>query len=161
MTAYKAQGQTMNNVIVDLAACNGTKMPYVMLSRVKSLNGLLILCPFAPERIACHQSEDMRCETTQLIALQRLTTMETGTSEEGAMTQRLLTGTKFRGYMGRQNVAIVDNFGIDDAVYALQQAQTENLRLMGNHSDTKAPNKRTKHGTASDAARGVKRRKVT
>ena len=43
MTAHKAQGQTLNKVIVDLESCRGTESPYVMVSHVTSLNGLLIL----------------------------------------------------------------------------------------------------------------------
>lgn len=43
MTAHKAQGQTLEKVVVDLECCRGTESPYVMISRVTSLNGLLLL----------------------------------------------------------------------------------------------------------------------
>jgi len=43
MTAHCAQGQTMEHVIIDLQSCRGTEAPYVMISHVCSLEGLLIL----------------------------------------------------------------------------------------------------------------------
>ena len=46
MTAHKAQGQTLKKVIIDLENCRGTESPYVMVSCVTSLEGLLILRPF-------------------------------------------------------------------------------------------------------------------
>jgi len=51
MTAHKAQGQTMTHAIIDLASCHGTQAPYVMVSQVTSLEGLLILRPFKKEWI--------------------------------------------------------------------------------------------------------------
>ena len=33
MTAHRAQGQTLSNVIVDLQSCRGTEAPYVMISQ--------------------------------------------------------------------------------------------------------------------------------
>ncbi|KAJ3927527.1 MAG: hypothetical protein NXY57DRAFT_903755 [Lentinula lateritia] len=60
MTTYKAQGQTMQTVIVDLESCTGTESPYVMVSWVTSLSSLLILRPFQCKRIQCRQSEDLR-----------------------------------------------------------------------------------------------------
>ena len=58
MTAHKAQGQTFNKVIIDLESCKGTESPYVMVSHVTSLNGLLILQTFKFSKIKCHQSQD-------------------------------------------------------------------------------------------------------
>ena len=51
MTAHKAQGQTMKKVLVDfkLESCKGTESPYVMVSQVASLEGLLILRPLNPQ----------------------------------------------------------------------------------------------------------------
>ncbi|KAI0272217.1 hypothetical protein BGY98DRAFT_889623, partial [Russula aff. rugulosa BPL654] len=48
---HKSQGQTMDKAVVDLAACHGTETPYVMLSRVRRLDDLLILCPFPIRKI--------------------------------------------------------------------------------------------------------------
>ncbi|KIK59526.1 hypothetical protein GYMLUDRAFT_132411, partial [Collybiopsis luxurians FD-317 M1] len=73
MTTYKAQGQTMTNVIADLKLCHGTEVAYVMLSCVKSLDGLLILRLFDLKRIQCRQSGDSRCENKHLEFLQMQT----------------------------------------------------------------------------------------
>ncbi|KAF5334229.1 hypothetical protein D9611_014313 [Ephemerocybe angulata] len=51
MTAHRAQGQTMENVIVDLQSCSSTESAYVMVSRATSLDGLFVLRHFAPEKI--------------------------------------------------------------------------------------------------------------
>ena len=73
MTVHKSQGSTMERVIVDLEGSKGTESPYVMLSRVKSLAGLVILRPFSNNRITCRQSEDVRRETKRLEILNLLT----------------------------------------------------------------------------------------
>ncbi|KAG2135279.1 hypothetical protein DEU56DRAFT_718472, partial [Suillus clintonianus] len=72
MTTHKAQGQTLQHIVVDLAGCIGTESPYVMLSRVTSLEGLLILRPFNQKKITCRRSEDCRQEEKrhQILALQ-------------------------------------------------------------------------------------------
>ena len=62
MTAHKAQGQTFRKVIIDLESCRGTESPYVMVSHVTSLKGLLILRPFKFSKIKCHQSQTTREE---------------------------------------------------------------------------------------------------
>ena len=82
MTAHKAQGQTFNKVIVDLESCRGTESPYVMVSRVTSLNGLLILRPFKFAKIKCNQSQDTRQEFRRLNKLRLHTILKIGTSEE-------------------------------------------------------------------------------
>ncbi|KAL1659065.1 hypothetical protein GGF50DRAFT_33099, partial [Schizophyllum commune] len=66
MTAHKSQGQTLEKVIVDLEGCRGSEAPYVMLSRVKSLDGLFILRPFAFKKITCNLSQDLRTEFKRL-----------------------------------------------------------------------------------------------
>ncbi|KAH9848182.1 hypothetical protein C2E23DRAFT_711685, partial [Lenzites betulinus] len=72
ITAHKAQGQTFDEIIVDLAGCMGTESPYVMLSRATSLSGVTILRPFDKSKICCRQSEDIRKENVRLeiLALQ-------------------------------------------------------------------------------------------
>ena len=82
MTAHKAQGQTLNKVIVDLESCRGTESPYVMVSHVTSLNGLLILRPFKFAKIKCHQSQDTRQEFRRLNKLRLHMITKIGTSEE-------------------------------------------------------------------------------
>ncbi|THU88129.1 hypothetical protein K435DRAFT_603792, partial [Dendrothele bispora CBS 962.96] len=66
ITAHKSQGQTLTHAIVDLQSCRGAEMPYVMVSRVKSLDGLLILRNFEKGKIQCRQSEDARMEAKRL-----------------------------------------------------------------------------------------------
>ncbi|KAF8204732.1 hypothetical protein BJ912DRAFT_824379, partial [Pholiota molesta] len=69
MTAHKAQGQTMHKVIIDLEGTKGTESPYVMVSRVTSLDGLLILRNFSDKKIKCRMSEDLRIELRRLDVL--------------------------------------------------------------------------------------------
>ncbi|KAJ3720540.1 hypothetical protein C8R42DRAFT_561204, partial [Lentinula raphanica] len=73
MTAHKAQGATYEHAILDLESCSGTEKPYVMVSRVKSLDGLVILRPFARSKIMCRQSQDVRTELKRLEYLHVLT----------------------------------------------------------------------------------------
>ena len=76
MTVHKSQGLTLDRAIVDLEGSKGTESPYVMLSRVKSLTGLVILRPFAFNRIRCRQSEDIRRETKRLEIMNLLTLIQ-------------------------------------------------------------------------------------
>ncbi|KAJ4464308.1 hypothetical protein C8J55DRAFT_403121, partial [Lentinula edodes] len=73
-TTHKAQGQTLDSAIIDLESCRGTEAPYVMVSRVKTLDGLLVLRPFQLKKIQCRQSEDSRSEhkRLQLLALETI-----------------------------------------------------------------------------------------
>ncbi|KAJ7728360.1 hypothetical protein B0H16DRAFT_1236912, partial [Mycena metata] len=66
MTCYKAQGRTLAAAVVNLADCRGTEAPYIMISRVTSLDGLAILTPFEKAKICCRPSEDLRREATRL-----------------------------------------------------------------------------------------------
>ncbi|CAG8821226.1 9195_t:CDS:1, partial [Cetraspora pellucida] len=45
-TDYKCQGRTLEKAIIDLSNTNTYNSKYVMLSRIRSLNDLLILRPF-------------------------------------------------------------------------------------------------------------------
>ncbi|KZT31430.1 hypothetical protein SISSUDRAFT_963234, partial [Sistotremastrum suecicum HHB10207 ss-3] len=62
MTVYKAQGQTMDRVTIDLAECRGTEEPYVMISRATSLTGLIVLRPFPSHKLRCPPSQEYRNE---------------------------------------------------------------------------------------------------
>ncbi|KAJ6522575.1 hypothetical protein B0H19DRAFT_969754 [Mycena capillaripes] len=84
MTAHKSQGKTLENTVVNLRQCKGTEAPYVMISRVTSLDGLLILNSFSKDRITCRQSEDVRNEATRHRILALNTIAETGSREEAA-----------------------------------------------------------------------------
>jgi hypothetical protein len=69
MTAHRSQVQTFPKAMIDYQSCKGTEAPYIMTSRVRSLNDLLILCPFELKKICCRASEDYRIENQQLSLL--------------------------------------------------------------------------------------------
>lgn len=91
MTVHKSQGLSMKTAIVDLEGCSGTEAPYVMLSRVKSLEGLIIIRPFRIKHITCRQSEDMRQETKRLEILNLLTIINTSDGAEHAQAEHDLS----------------------------------------------------------------------
>ena len=90
MTAHKAQGKTMDAVIMDLESTSGTESPYVMLSRATSLAGVFILRPFSRRVIQRRPSQDVREEFRRLDMLCHQTIMQHGTIEEAAVAQRYL-----------------------------------------------------------------------
>ncbi|KAJ7205842.1 hypothetical protein GGX14DRAFT_644484, partial [Mycena pura] len=66
MTAHKAQGKTMETIVVDLESTSGTESPYVMLSRATTLGGVFILRPFRLRTIQRRPSADVRAEFRRL-----------------------------------------------------------------------------------------------
>ena len=82
MTAHRAQGQTLENVIIDLQSCKGTEAPYVMASCARSLDGLLILRPFDRRKICCRESEDTCKEKQQSKILNLVTLLKFGNESE-------------------------------------------------------------------------------
>ncbi|TEB38495.1 hypothetical protein FA13DRAFT_1605308, partial [Coprinellus micaceus] len=66
MTAHRSQGQTMQRVIVDLESSKSIEAAYVMLSRAKSLDGILVLRPFAKSRIMGKLAPGLRMELHRL-----------------------------------------------------------------------------------------------
>ncbi|TFK65642.1 hypothetical protein BDN72DRAFT_745795, partial [Pluteus cervinus] len=62
MTVHRAQGMTMERVIVDLKNCTGSEAPYVMISRAKTLAGLKVLRLFEWRVITKRLSQDLREE---------------------------------------------------------------------------------------------------
>lgn len=68
-TDYKAQGRSMDRVIVDLSSCRTLQSVYVMLSRAKSLDGLLILREFEPDILLKPVNGDLRVELQRLALL--------------------------------------------------------------------------------------------
>ena len=82
MTVHKAQGRTLERVIVDLAGCTGTEPPYVMASRAKSLDGLLVLRDFDRKQITKRRSEELRVEFRRLEILKWKTIAEYGDPDE-------------------------------------------------------------------------------
>lgn len=82
MTAHKSQGQTLDKAVIDLTTCHGTEAPYVMISRVRRLDDLLILRPFAFSRIKCRMSQDSRREQDRLRYHNLTTTIGFGDTNE-------------------------------------------------------------------------------
>jgi hypothetical protein len=82
MTVHKAQGQTMERVIVDLAGCAGTEAPYGMVSRATSLSGLIVLRGFDAKQITKRRSEDLRKELNRLMFLKWQTVVKHGSGDE-------------------------------------------------------------------------------
>ncbi|KAJ6574043.1 hypothetical protein B0H19DRAFT_932942 [Mycena capillaripes] len=93
MTAHKAQGKTMDTVIVDLESTSGTESPYVMLSRATSLAGVYILRPFNQKVIQRRPSQDVREEFRRLDILCHQTFMHHGTAEEASEAHQYLVRT--------------------------------------------------------------------
>ena len=91
MTAHKSQGQTMTKVIIDLQSCRGMEAPYIMVSRVTSLEGLLVLRPFHFAKISCRQSQETRTEFRRLEIIQLKTTADIGSMIEKETAQKLLS----------------------------------------------------------------------
>ena len=109
MTAHKAQGQTMNRVVVDLAGCSGTEQPYVMASRSTSLEGLIVLREFDFSQISKRRSEDLRKEFKRLECLKLKTIIEYGSDEEGNRAKVLLAGLTESGTRKRKRNANNDS----------------------------------------------------
>jgi hypothetical protein len=128
MTAHKAQGQTMNKVIVDLESCHGTESPYVMLSRVKSLNGLRILRPFSITKIQCRQSEDTRRELRRLNILQLLSITEFGNVSESVHARHILSKTKYRDETFTEN-SEENEIQTSNSIRRLHHLQQKNFHL--------------------------------
>ncbi|OJT07088.1 ATP-dependent DNA helicase PIF1 [Trametes pubescens] len=61
-TDYKSQGKSLTHAIVDLDSANSLQGIYVMLSRVRSLQGLLILRPFSVSKLCGRLSQELREE---------------------------------------------------------------------------------------------------
>ena len=101
VTVYKAQGQTMNRVIVDLTGCTGTEPPYVMVSRATSLDGLVVLRDFDARQITKRRSEDLRKEFRRLTLLKWQTIVDHGCgaeiNEAKQMIKNLRGGAGARG----------------------------------------------------------------
>ena len=101
MTVHKAQGQALGRVIIDLAGCVGTEQPYVTVSRVTSLQGLIMVFRnFDTGKIAKRRSEELRKEFIRLTALRRQTITkyederEVAQARERLVEKRNATGAK-------------------------------------------------------------------
>ncbi len=72
-TDYKSQGRTLDRAIVDIESAQSIQGIYVMLSRVRSLRGIAVLRPFAPEKLQSRISEELRTEFRRLERLDQET----------------------------------------------------------------------------------------
>jgi hypothetical protein len=131
VTAHRAQGQSMEKVIVDLESCQGTEAPYVMVSRATSLEGLLILRPFQQKRITCALSQDTRAEKARLHRLSLETLIEFGNADECKQAQTALS------VMG-DSFPIEESFepsrdGAEEPFTLLQRLQKQDSRMYEAH----------------------------
>ena len=68
-TDYKSQGRSLDSAIIDPASASTLQGVYVMLSRVRSLSGLIILRPFKPDKIEQRMSQELRNELIRIDTL--------------------------------------------------------------------------------------------
>ena len=133
MTAHKSQGQTMDQAIVDLQSCRGTESPYVMLSRVTSLEGLAILRPFDKRKIQSRQSEDSRREAKRLEYLRLHTVVQCGDEDESAAARVILSKSRYRDQINME----IDH--IETPTITSESAKTLQLLQNSNYYLTSAP----------------------
>lgn len=69
ITAHKSQGQTLSRVVIDLESSRSCESAYVMVSRVTSLQGLIVLRPFDSKRISSRMNQHLREEFKRLHVL--------------------------------------------------------------------------------------------
>jgi len=159
MTAHKSQGQTMDQAIVDLQNCRGTESPYVMLSRVTSLEGLAILRPFDKRKIQSRQSEDSRREAKRLEYLRLHTIIQYGDEDESATAQAILSKSQYRDQINME----VDRFETptqataSESAKKLQLLQNSNYHLTSSvvESGTTLPEISTKDVIMADESSGA------
>ncbi|OJT07430.1 ATP-dependent DNA helicase PIF1 [Trametes pubescens] len=72
-TDYKSQGKSLTRAIVDLASAHSLQGVYVMLSRVRSLEGLMILRPFSVAKVCARLSQELRDELDRIDRLDEAT----------------------------------------------------------------------------------------
>jgi len=130
ITAHKSQGKTLSNAVIDLESCRGTEAPYVMLSRVSSLEGLVIVRPFAKSKIMCRQSEDARHEFRRLNLLRLQTIVQTSSSEESQQAKLLLSRIGIYNTHNNETISQpVENLIADEAAARLERLQVNNQQL--------------------------------
>ena len=90
-TDYKSQEKSLNKAIVDIESAHSLQGVYVMLSRVRTLDGLLVLRPFVASRVCRRLSQELR--------------------EELERIDRLSEATRVR--FEREQVSVLDDMDID------------------------------------------------
>ena len=109
ITAHKSQGQTIDKAVVDLTACHGTEAPYVMLSRVRRLDDLLILRAFPISKIRCRLSEDSRREQTRIYFHHLTTMLRYGTPQEQELATTELAKQKKKNSQDELDCAVISS----------------------------------------------------
>jgi hypothetical protein len=132
ITAHRAQGQSMEQIIVDLESCQGTEAPYVMISRATSLDGLLILRPFQQKKISCALSQDARIEKTRLHRLSLQTLIEFGNTEESEQARNALSMMELASFPF-QNSSGPCSDRAEEPFAILQQLQKQDLHTYEAH----------------------------
>jgi len=72
-TAHNSWGRSLSSGYLDLVSCKDLAMAYVMLFRLRTLDGITILRPFALQKIKYHASQSVRNKLKQLDALSEIT----------------------------------------------------------------------------------------
>lgn len=153
-TVYKSQGLTLSRAAVDIDSCRTTEEAYTMLSRVKSLDSLMILRPFASDRISSRQSEESRQEFRRLKQLHLMTLMKYSTNADEA--------TRLETQIGEAVVPVaIFNGTVEGANQALrdfQSASAEVWRRVDNKNATQSKRKANDIGRFGESKLGNKRR---
>ena len=81
-TDFKAQGRSLTTAVADIHSARGQGV-YVMLSRVRTLEGLAILRPFARSKITARLPEELRAELSRLenLSMETRISLEDETNE--------------------------------------------------------------------------------
>ncbi|KAJ7501305.1 hypothetical protein B0H11DRAFT_2224657 [Mycena galericulata] len=139
MTAHKAQGKSLDVVMMDLESTIGTEAPYVMLSRATSLEGVFILRPFQKKVIQRHPSQDVRDEFRRLDVLCHQSIMQYGTADEGTEAQEYLVRTfSAQALPNEDNLAEPMDLDVDVGARRLATLQATNARLIAGGSGPNA-----------------------
>ena len=113
MTAHKAQGQTIEMVVVDLAGCTGTEQPYVMVSRSTYINSLIILRDFDFGQVTKRRSEDLRKESARLedLRLRTIVHVKYWSEDKARHAESLLGSRKINNVVRKRKRAPDDDVG--------------------------------------------------
>ena len=140
----------MQQAIIDLQSCHGTESPYVVLSRVTSLEGLVILRPFDKRKIQCQQSEDSRRERKRLDFLRMHTIIQHGDESESASTQMILSILSKSQYREQINMDVEVPTIASDSARHLQHLQNSNYHLTSGPTLPKLSNDDITMGNSQD-----------
>ena len=106
VTAHKSQGLSLDNVVVDLQSCSGSESPYVMISRVKSLQGLMVLQPIHRSKISCNLQQDVRDKLKRQCLLKLGTLAQHGNGELARTASRELTDLRLEEFLNTEDTVL-------------------------------------------------------